>query len=76
MNRVAKASDSPCAATDTAPGLLQGVLIALSMGLVLLTLLALVLWLHRSAQESKWTDGSVEERYNEITRTLTKRSFV
>ncbi|KAF7697216.1 immunoglobulin superfamily member 11 [Silurus meridionalis] len=62
----------------TAPGLLQGALITLSMGLVLLTLVALVLWLHRSAQESKWTDGCVEECYNEITCTpsVVKRSFV
>ncbi|XP_060747597.1 immunoglobulin superfamily member 11 [Tachysurus vachellii] len=64
--------------TENAPGLLQGVLISLSMGLVLLTLLALVLWLHRSAQESIWRDRRVEECYNEIANTpsLIKRSFV
>ncbi|XP_053504925.1 immunoglobulin superfamily member 11 [Ictalurus furcatus] len=64
--------------TENAPGLLQGVLITLSMGLVLLTLLALVLWLHRSAQESRWTDGHVQECYNELiyTPSLIKRSFV
>ncbi|XP_060790901.1 immunoglobulin superfamily member 11 [Neoarius graeffei] len=64
--------------TETAPGLLQGVLIALSMGLVLLSLLVLLLWLHRSAQESTWTDGRVEERYDDVTyaSSLIKRSFV
>ncbi|KAM9451132.1 immunoglobulin superfamily member 11 [Clarias gariepinus] len=63
---------------ENAPGLLQGVLLSLFMGIVLLILLALVLWLHRSAQESKRMDGHVEECYNQMayTPSLIKRSFV
>ncbi|XP_069036660.1 immunoglobulin superfamily member 11 [Lepisosteus oculatus] len=66
-------------------GILQGVLLTLCMALVLLALLALVLWLHRSARERKWGHrrgggGEEEEEgcYNEIrsTPTLLRRSFV
>jgi hypothetical protein len=48
------------------------------MALVLLALLVLVLWLHRSGQKRKWTEGKEEECYNEIryTPSLIKRSFV
>lgn len=70
----------PPAAPDSPPGILQGVLVTLSMALVLLALLVLVLWLHRSGQERKWRDGKEEEEecYNEIryTPSLMKRSFV
>ncbi|XP_028840199.1 immunoglobulin superfamily member 11 isoform X2 [Denticeps clupeoides] len=65
------------------PGILQGVLVTLSMAVVLLALLVLVLWLHRSEQERKWRNGREEaeeedECYNEIryTPSLIKRSFV
>ncbi|MBN3313996.1 IGS11 protein, partial [Atractosteus spatula] len=67
-------------------GILQGVLLTLCMALVLLALLALVLWLHRSARERKWGHrrgggGEEEEEegcYNEIgsTPTFLRRSFV
>ncbi|XP_021474481.2 immunoglobulin superfamily member 11 isoform X1 [Oncorhynchus mykiss] len=62
----------------SSPGILQGVLLTLSMALVLLALLVLVLWLHRSGQKRKWTEGKEEECYNEIryTPSLIKRSFV
>ncbi|KAG9338180.1 hypothetical protein JZ751_026930 [Albula glossodonta] len=60
------------------PGILQGVLLTLSMALVLLALLALVLWIHRSGRDRKWKDREEEECYNEIryTPTLLRRSFV
>ncbi|XP_036379082.1 immunoglobulin superfamily member 11 [Megalops cyprinoides] len=63
---------------DPSPGILQGVLLSLSMALVLLALLALVLWLHRSGRDRKWKEGEEEECYNEIryTPTLVRRSFV
>ncbi|XP_051537596.1 immunoglobulin superfamily member 11 [Myxocyprinus asiaticus] len=64
---------------DNSPGILQGVLLSLSMALLLLALIVLVLWLHRSAKESKWINSREEEEcYNEIkyTPTLIKRSFV
>uniref|UniRef100_W5LLJ1 Zgc:165604 n=1 Tax=Astyanax mexicanus TaxID=7994 RepID=W5LLJ1_ASTMX len=65
--------------SDDSPGVLQGVLLTLFMALVLLALLVLVLWLHRSAQESKWRNRREDEEcYNEIryTPSLIKRSFV
>uniref|UniRef100_A0A665UQQ0 Immunoglobulin superfamily member 11-like n=1 Tax=Echeneis naucrates TaxID=173247 RepID=A0A665UQQ0_ECHNA len=64
---------------DTSPGILQGVLLTLSMSLVLLALLVLVLWLHRTGQDGRWGDGKEEDDYyNEIryTPSLMKRSFV
>uniref|UniRef100_A0A671PX21 Zgc:165604 n=1 Tax=Sinocyclocheilus anshuiensis TaxID=1608454 RepID=A0A671PX21_9TELE len=64
---------------DNYPGILQGVLLSLSMALLLLALMVLVLWLHRSAQESKWWNSHEEDEcYNEIkyTPSLIKRSFV
>ncbi|XP_016100398.1 coxsackievirus and adenovirus receptor homolog [Sinocyclocheilus grahami] len=64
---------------DNSPGILQGVLLSLSMALLLLALMVLVLWLHRSAQESKWRNSHEEDEcYNEIkyTPSLIKRSFV
>ncbi|XP_017273534.1 immunoglobulin superfamily member 11 [Kryptolebias marmoratus] len=71
-------------AVYTAPagssGLLQGVLLTLTMSLLLLALLALVLWLRRIGQDGRWRDRKAEEEecYNEIryTPTLMKRSFV
>ncbi|XP_066574030.1 immunoglobulin superfamily member 11 isoform X2 [Amia ocellicauda] len=66
-------------APHRAPGILQGVLLTLSMALVLLALLALVLWLHRSGRERKWRSGKEEEEcYNEIryTPSLLRQSFV
>ncbi|XP_066502855.1 immunoglobulin superfamily member 11 [Hoplias malabaricus] len=64
---------------DNSPGVVQGIVLTLFMALVLLTLLVLVLWLHRSAQESKWRNSHEDEEcYNEIryTPSLIKRSFV
>ncbi|XP_034462329.1 immunoglobulin superfamily member 11 [Hippoglossus hippoglossus] len=60
-------------------GILQGVLLTLSMSLVLLALLLLVMWLHRTGQDGRWREGKEEdEEYNEIryTPSLMKRSFV
>uniref|UniRef100_A0A3Q4BT55 Ig-like domain-containing protein n=1 Tax=Mola mola TaxID=94237 RepID=A0A3Q4BT55_MOLML len=61
-------------------GTLQAVLLTLSMCLVLLALLALVLWLHRTGQDGRPKEGKGEEEecYNEIryTPSLMKRSFV
>ncbi|XP_042354524.1 immunoglobulin superfamily member 11 isoform X1 [Plectropomus leopardus] len=66
---------------DTSSGILQGVLLTLSMSLVLLALLVLVLWLHRTGQDGRWREGKEEDEeecYNEIryTPSLMKRSFV
>ncbi|XP_062391613.1 immunoglobulin superfamily member 11 [Sardina pilchardus] len=67
---------------DNSPGILQGVLLTLSMALLLLALLVLVLWLHRSGQERKMRSPKEQEEeeecYNEIryTPSLIKRSFV
>ncbi|XP_071316238.1 immunoglobulin superfamily member 11 isoform X1 [Trachinotus anak] len=65
---------------DSSSGILQGVLLTLSMSLVLLALLVLVLWLHRTGQDGRWGVGKEEEEecYNEIryTPSLMKRSFV
>ncbi|XP_074466471.1 immunoglobulin superfamily member 11 isoform X1 [Sebastes fasciatus] len=66
---------------DSSSGILQGVLLTLSMSLVLLALLALVLWLHHTGQDGRWREGKEEEEdecYNEIryTPSLMKRSFV
>ncbi|KAJ8405767.1 hypothetical protein AAFF_G00312040 [Aldrovandia affinis] len=52
---------------ETSPGILQGVLLTLSMALVLLALLALVLWIHHSSRDRKWREGE-EESYNEIRK--------
>ncbi|KAM7397981.1 hypothetical protein PAMA_006046 [Pampus argenteus] len=59
-------------------GILQGVLLTLSMSLLLLALLVLILWLHRTGQDGWWRGGGEEECYNEIryTPSLMKRSFV
>uniref|UniRef100_A0A8C2PM80 Zgc:165604 n=1 Tax=Cyprinus carpio TaxID=7962 RepID=A0A8C2PM80_CYPCA len=57
---------------DNSPGILQGVLLSLSMALLLLALMVLVQWLHHSVQESKWRNSHEEnEGYNEV-----KRSFI
>lgn len=61
--------------------MLQGVLLTLSMCLVLLALLVLVLWLHRTGQDGRRRREDREEEeecYNEIryTPSLMKRSFV
>ncbi|KAM9846607.1 immunoglobulin superfamily member 11 [Aulostomus maculatus] len=62
--------------SESSSGILQGVLLTLSMSLLLLALLVLVLWLHRTGQTGKWREE--EECYNEImyTPSLMKRSFV
>uniref|UniRef100_A0A3Q2YCF9 Zgc:165604 n=1 Tax=Hippocampus comes TaxID=109280 RepID=A0A3Q2YCF9_HIPCM len=64
-------------------GILQGVLLTLSMSLMLLALLVLLAWLHRTGQDgrrrvSKEEEEEEEEGYNEIryTPSLMKRSFV
>ncbi|KAJ8348353.1 hypothetical protein SKAU_G00269420 [Synaphobranchus kaupii] len=49
-------------------GILQGALLTLSMALVLLALLALVLWIHRSGRDRKCRE--------ECTPTFLRRSFV
>ncbi|MEQ2199462.1 hypothetical protein XENOCAPTIV_029428, partial [Xenoophorus captivus] len=70
------------AAPDSPSGVLPGVLITLVMSLVLLALLVLILWLHRTGQDGRGTRGGrkaeEEECYNEIryTPSLMKRSFV
>lgn len=68
------------AAPGSSSGMLQGVLLTLSMCLVLLALLVLVLWLHRTGQDGRLREGKEEEEecYNEIryTPSLMKRSFV
>ncbi|XP_041656485.1 immunoglobulin superfamily member 11 [Cheilinus undulatus] len=67
---------------DSSSGMLQGVLLTLSMSLLLLALLVLVLWLHRTGQDGRrWGEPKEEEEdecYNEIryTPSLMKRSFV
>ncbi|XP_074528513.1 immunoglobulin superfamily member 11 [Halichoeres trimaculatus] len=67
---------------ETSSGMLQGVLLTLSMSLLLLALLVLVLWLHRTGQDGRrWRERKEEEEeecYNEIqyTPSLMKRSFV
>ncbi|XP_065818770.1 immunoglobulin superfamily member 11 isoform X2 [Labrus bergylta] len=67
---------------DSPSGMLQGVLLTLSMSLLLLALLVLVLWLHRTGQDGRrWRERKEEEEdecYNEIryTPSLMKRSFV
>uniref|UniRef100_A0A672ZF36 Zgc:165604 n=1 Tax=Sphaeramia orbicularis TaxID=375764 RepID=A0A672ZF36_9TELE len=65
---------------DSSSGILQGVLLTLSMSLVLLALLVLILWLHRTGQDGRWRGGKDDEDecYNEIryTPSLMKRSFV
>ncbi|XP_019941203.2 immunoglobulin superfamily member 11 [Paralichthys olivaceus] len=64
---------------ERSSGILQGVLLTLSMSLVLLALLVLMMWLHRTGQDGRWREGKEEdEEYNEIryTPSLMKRSFV
>uniref|UniRef100_A0A8C6S7I7 Zgc:165604 n=1 Tax=Neogobius melanostomus TaxID=47308 RepID=A0A8C6S7I7_9GOBI len=62
---------------NTSSGILQGVLLTLAMSLVLLALLLLITWLHRTGQDGRWRDRKKDE-YNEIpyTPSLMKRSFV
>uniref|UniRef100_A0A1A8JA07 Ig-like domain-containing protein n=2 Tax=Nothobranchius TaxID=28779 RepID=A0A1A8JA07_NOTKU len=65
---------------DRPSGLLQAVLLTMAMSLVLLALLVLILWLHRTGQDGRWRQRKPEEEesYNEIryTPSLMKRSFV
>ncbi|KAM9332247.1 immunoglobulin superfamily member 11 [Pholidichthys leucotaenia] len=71
---------SIAAATDGSSGVPQAVLLTLSMGSVLLALVVLIMWLHRTGQDGRWKGGKPgdEEFYNEIhyTPSLMKRSFV
>ncbi|XP_068615299.1 immunoglobulin superfamily member 11-like, partial [Brachionichthys hirsutus] len=64
----------------TAPGrpsgVLQGVLLTLSMCLVLLALVLLALWLHHTGQDGWRRRDGKEECYNEIRYTSSLRSFV
>lgn len=68
------------AAPDGPSGLLQAVLLTLAMSLLLLALLMLILWLHRTGQDGRRRGRKAEEEgcYNEIryTPSLMKRSFV
>ncbi|KAK0153113.1 Immunoglobulin superfamily member 11 [Merluccius polli] len=66
---------TPAAAS---PGVLQGVLLSLSMGLLLLALLLLLAWLRRGGPAGGRRRGEEEACYNEIryTPSLAKRSFV
>ncbi|XP_051785353.1 immunoglobulin superfamily member 11 isoform X2 [Erpetoichthys calabaricus] len=62
-------------------GILQSIFVTLTMALILLTLLALVLWLHRSGYDRTNRSGQREEEepcYNEIRyrSNLLRRSFV
>ncbi|XP_038129865.1 immunoglobulin superfamily member 11 isoform X2 [Cyprinodon tularosa] len=67
---------------DSPSGILPGVLLTLVMSSVLLALLVLILWLHRTGQDGRRTrrgrKGEEEQCYNEIgyTPSLMKRSFV
>ncbi|KAF6725711.1 Immunoglobulin superfamily member 11 [Oryzias melastigma] len=65
---------------DGPSGLLQAVLLTLAMSLLLLALLMLILWLHRTGQDGRRRGRKAEEEgcYNEIryTPSLMKRSFV
>ncbi|XP_057676632.1 immunoglobulin superfamily member 11 isoform X2 [Corythoichthys intestinalis] len=66
---------------ESSSGILQGVLLTLSMSLMLLALLVLMTWLHRTGQDGRWRvskEEEEEEGYNEIryTPSLMKRSFV
>lgn len=64
---------------DTSSGILEGVLLTLSMSLLLVALLLLITWLHRTGQDGRWRDPrKQDECYNEIpyTPSLIKRSFV
>lgn len=66
-------------APSSSSGMLQGVLLTLSMCLVLLALLVLVLWLHRTGQDGRQRERKEDDDcYNEIryTPSLMKRSFV
>ncbi|KAM3601429.1 uncharacterized protein V6R79_012802 [Siganus canaliculatus] len=55
-------------APGTSSGVLQGVLLTLSMCLVLMALLLLMLWLHRTGQDGRRRERKEEEEecYNEI----------
>ena len=71
----------PCnvyAAAAASPGVLQGALLSLSMGLLLLALLLLLAWLRRAGPAGGRRRGEEEACYNEIryTPSLAKRSFV
>lgn len=69
---------------DSSSGLLQAALLTLSMSSVLMALLALALWLHRTGQDGRRREGGEEEEKeeeessNEIRciPSLMKRSFV
>ncbi|TRY54152.1 hypothetical protein DNTS_034833 [Danionella cerebrum] len=64
---------------DDSPGILEGVLLSLTMVLLLLALVVLMHWLLRSAKESERRNSFEEEEcYNEIkyTPSFNKRSFV
>lgn len=63
---------------DTSSGILQGVLLTLAMSLVLLALLLLITWLHRTGQDGRWRNRKQDDCYNEIPYrpSLMKRSFV
>ncbi|XP_061105324.1 immunoglobulin superfamily member 11 [Conger conger] len=64
---------------EPSPGILQGVLLTLSMALMLLALLGLVLWIHRSGRDRKWLEGEEEEERRKEMRhqpNLPRRSFV
>ncbi|KAJ3589185.1 hypothetical protein NHX12_010032 [Muraenolepis orangiensis] len=74
---------TPAAAAST--GVLQGTLLSLSMGLLLLALLLLLAWLRRSGPDGRWRRGEEveEEEEEEEARyeirhasSRTKRSFV
>ncbi|XP_077596964.1 immunoglobulin superfamily member 11 isoform X1 [Stigmatopora nigra] len=70
------------AGSESSSGILQGVLLTLSMSLMLSALLVLVTWLHRTGRDGRWRvskgEEEEEEGYNEIryTPSLIKRSFV
>ncbi|KAM9781241.1 immunoglobulin superfamily member 11 isoform 2-T2 [Syngnathus typhle] len=69
------------AVAGNSSGILEGVLLTLSMSLMLLALVVLMTWLHRTGQDGRWRlskEEEDEEGYNEIryTPSLMKRSFV
>ncbi|KAK7926122.1 hypothetical protein WMY93_008432 [Mugilogobius chulae] len=52
---------------DSPSGILQGVLLTLSMSLVLLALVLLVTWLHRTGQDGRWRERKEPKEEDDAT---------
>ncbi|CAL1573509.1 unnamed protein product [Knipowitschia caucasica] len=61
---------------DSPSGILQGVLLTLSMSLLLLALLLLITWLHRTGQDGRTRVRDEEGDETRYKPSLMKRSFV